>query len=110
MTSNVLKSAPMVAAVAGVGWCVWPYLGGSTTPPPAIAEAPRFEARLFSPNFKPASERAPFVSLDASNRGPAEPSKGRGVAAIVTSQLRPGETHSGGNAPDANGSGPAPQD
>ncbi|SIO12638.1 hypothetical protein SAMN05444166_2592 [Singulisphaera sp. GP187] len=107
MASNllVLKFIPLLAVVAAVGWCVWPYVDSPPIPQPTMSEVLETEARLFNLSLEPAAGRNPFVALDGPEAEPAERSQTRGEVRSLTAEQGPKATDQGGNA-GANGSSP----
>lgn len=53
--------APTAVVIGVVGYCCWPYLGGSTVAPvEAASKLPEISAALLSPTIEPAPDRDPF--------------------------------------------------
>jgi hypothetical protein len=61
MALPLARIAPTAVVICAVGYCCWPYMGGSTaTPAEAPNKLPEISAALLSPAIEPAPDRDPF--------------------------------------------------
>jgi hypothetical protein len=114
MALPLAKMAPTAVVICAVGYCCWPYMGGSTaTPAEAPNRLPAISAALLSPAIEPAPERDPFggtsqAQMDDDESEDDEPAKAAAVPAgrqVVQHGTAPRTVPD--SAPEASGTAPA---
>ncbi len=69
MTVDVARVVPTGLVVTVIGYCVWPYLAGSTpaSDAPPAAKPPEISVAMLAPAIPPLPKRDPFHAADAAD-------------------------------------------